>query len=152
MSWPKFGQIFMTTKQFWLSGKLCWWSHTLFQTVTKLLLVLTVAAFLPFSNNEQFVKSVCIWRLSSLHFPAFKLNTGRFGISLRTQSKYGKIRTRKSPDTDIFYAVKPTPVKKISKNCKISLKTLLLLKFIGVQFLPLLNYIRVYLFSQSSWR
>ena len=32
----------------------------------------------------------------SISFPAFGLNTERYGVSLRIQSEYGKIRTRKN--------------------------------------------------------
>ena len=49
------------------------------------------------------VKSVRIRTVSSSYFPAFWLNTERYGISLCIQSKWGKIRTRKSPNTDTFH-------------------------------------------------
>ena len=42
---------------------------------------------------------------SGLYFPAFGLNTERYSVSLRIQYKCGKIRTRKTPNTNIFYAV-----------------------------------------------
>ena len=67
-----------------------------------------------FSNGEQFdsicldhhwVKSVHIRSYSGPYFPAFGLNTERYGVSLRIQSKCGKIRTRITPNTDTFYAV-----------------------------------------------
>ena len=51
------------------------------------------------------VKSVRIWSYSGQHFPAFGLNTKRYSMSLRIQSKWGKIWTRISPNTDTFYAV-----------------------------------------------
>ena len=38
-------------------------------------------------------------------FPAFELNTERYGVSLQIQSKCGKIRTRITPNTDTFHAV-----------------------------------------------
>ena len=38
-------------------------------------------------------------------FPAFGLNAGRCGVSLRIQSKCGKMRTRKTPNTDTFHVV-----------------------------------------------
>ena len=37
---------------------------------------------------------------SGLHFPAFRLKTERYGVSLRIQSECGKIRTRITPNTD----------------------------------------------------
>ena len=40
-----------------------------------------------------------------LFFPAFWLNTERFGVSLRIQSECGKIRTRKTPNTGTFHAM-----------------------------------------------
>ena len=52
------------------------------------------------------VKSVCIRSYSGPHFPTFGMNTERYGVSLRIQSEYGKMRTRMTPNMDIFYAVK----------------------------------------------
>ena len=40
------------------------------------------------------------------YFPALGLNTERYGVFLRIQSEYGKIRTRKTPNTDSFYTVR----------------------------------------------
>ena len=48
------------------------------------------------------VKSVRISSFSGLYFPAFGLNTERCGVSLRFQPECGKIRTRKSLNTDTF--------------------------------------------------
>ena len=58
-------------------------------------------------KNKLFycVKSVRIRSYSGPHFPAFGLNTERYGISLRTQSECGKMRTRTTPNTDAFHAV-----------------------------------------------
>ena len=55
--------------------------------------------------DSHCVKSVRIRSYSGPHFPAFGLNTERSGVSLRIQSECGKIRTRITPNTDIFYAV-----------------------------------------------
>ena len=52
------------------------------------------------------VKSVRIRSYSCPYFPAFKLNTERYFLSLRIQSECGKIRTRMTPNTDTFYAGK----------------------------------------------
>ena len=49
------------------------------------------------------MKSVCIHRFSGPSLPAFRLNTRRYFVSLRIQSECGKIRTRKTPNTDTFY-------------------------------------------------
>ena len=54
------------------------------------------------------VKSVCIWSCSGPYFPAFGLNTQRYGVSLRIQSECGKIRTRITPNTGIFHTVRVT--------------------------------------------
>ena len=51
------------------------------------------------------VKSVHIRSYSSPYFPAFGLNTERYGVSLHIQSKSGKMRTRITPNTDNFHAV-----------------------------------------------
>ena len=51
------------------------------------------------------VKSVRIRSYSGLHFPIFGLNTERYGVPLRFQSEYGKMRTRITPNTDTFHAV-----------------------------------------------
>ena len=51
------------------------------------------------------LESVRIRSYSGPYFPAFRLNTERYSVSLRIQSKYGKIRTRITPNTDAFYAV-----------------------------------------------
>ena len=36
------------------------------------------------------------------YYPAFGLNTRIYSVNFCIQSHYGKIRTRKGPDTDIF--------------------------------------------------
>ena len=51
------------------------------------------------------VKSVRIRSYSGPYFPAFGLITERYGVSLRIQSKCGKIRTRITPNTDTLNAV-----------------------------------------------
>ena len=52
------------------------------------------------------VKSVRIRSYSGRYFPAFRLNTERHFVYLHIQYEYGKIRTRITPNTDSFYAVK----------------------------------------------
>ena len=47
-------------------------------------------------------------------FPAFRLNTERYSVSLRIQSKCGKIQTRINPNMDTFYAVIDLVVKLFS--------------------------------------
>ena len=46
-----------------------------------------------------------IWSFSGPYFPAFGLNTEIYGVNLRIHSECGKIQTRKTPNTDTFYAV-----------------------------------------------
>ena len=57
-------------------------------------------------TNKHCVKSVRVRSYSGPHFFAFGLNTERYSVSLRFQSECGKIRTRKTPSTDTFHAVK----------------------------------------------
>ena len=52
-------------------------------------------------NNWRIIncmKSVRVWSFSGPYFPAFGMNTEKYGVSLSIQSKCGEIRTRK-PDT-----------------------------------------------------
>ena len=51
------------------------------------------------------VKSVRIQSYFGPYFPAFGLNNDRYSLSLPIQSKCGKIRTRITPNTAIFYEV-----------------------------------------------
>ena len=46
-------------------------------------------------NDKHCVKSVRIWSFSGPYFPAFGLNTERYGVSFGIQSRSGKIQTRK---------------------------------------------------------
>ena len=56
----------------------------------------------------QCVKCICIRSYSAPHFPAFALNTGRYGVSLRIQSECGKMQTRITPNTDTSHTVMST--------------------------------------------
>ena len=51
------------------------------------------------------VKSVRIWSYSGPRFSAFGLNTERYKVSLNIQSKWRKMRTRITSNTDTFYTV-----------------------------------------------
>ena len=51
------------------------------------------------------VKIVRIWSCSGPYFPAFGLNTKIYSLSLRFQSKCGKIRTRITPNKDTLHAL-----------------------------------------------
>ena len=56
-------------------------------------------------SNRHCVKIACIRIFSAPYFPAFELNTERYSVSLRIQSKWGKMRNKKTPNTDNFYSV-----------------------------------------------
>ena len=58
--------------------------------------------FLYYGENKYCVKSVCIWSFSGPYFPT----SPYFSVSRRIQSEFGKIQTRKTRNTDTFYAVK----------------------------------------------
>ena len=51
------------------------------------------------------MRSDRIWSFSGPYFPAFRLNTERYGVSPRIQSERKKLRTKKTPSTDTFNAV-----------------------------------------------
>ena len=59
---------------------------------------------ISFERNNLW-RSVRIQSYSGLYFPAFRLNTERYSVSLRIQSECGKIWTGITPNTDTFYAV-----------------------------------------------
>ena len=58
-----------------------------------------------FPQNSHCVKSVRIWSYSGPHFPAFALNTERYGVFLHIQAQRGKMRTRITPNTETFQAM-----------------------------------------------
>ena len=58
-----------------------------------------------FSTRTHYVKRVRIRSYSGRHFPAFGMNTERYGVSLRIQSECGKMRTRITRNTDTFYTM-----------------------------------------------
>ena len=57
-------------------------------------------------KNRHCLKSVRIRSYSGTYFPAFWLNTERYKVSLHIQYECGKIRTRITPNTVTFYAVR----------------------------------------------
>ena len=57
-------------------------------------------------RDRHCVKSVHIRNYSGPYIPAFGLNMERYGVSLHIQSECGKIRTRITPNTDIFHALR----------------------------------------------
>ena len=74
------------------------------------------------ANFVHCIRSVRIWGYSGPQFSAFGLNTERYSVSLCIQSKCGKMRTRTTPNTDIFQALYDTTsisVRKINWIWKI---------------------------------
>ena len=63
-------------------------------------------AVFGFVIAKHCVKSFRIRSFSGLYFPVFGLNMKSYSVSLRIQSKLGKLRTRKTLNTDTFHAVK----------------------------------------------
>ena len=64
------------------------------------------AFFMPQMCNRVALHEKCrVRNFSGPYFLAFELNTERYSVSLRTQSEYGKIRTKKTPNTDTFHGV-----------------------------------------------
>ena len=61
------------------------------------------------------MKSARIWSFSGPYFPTFGVNKEIYSVSFRIQSEYGKIRIRKIPNTDTFYAL--VIVFKLVKLC-----------------------------------
>ena len=61
--------------------------------------------FRVFLERGHCLKSVRIRSFSGPYFPAFGLNMERYEVSLGNQSKCRKIRTRKTSNTNTFYAV-----------------------------------------------
>ena len=62
--------------------------------------------FLVFSRGYiHCVKSVRIRSFSDPYFATFGLNKEIYYVNLGIQSKYGKMRTRKTPNMDTFYPV-----------------------------------------------
>ena len=86
-------------------------------------LVLRIILFI-YQHDVHCVKSVCIWSICGRYFPAFGLNTDRYGVfglntdrygvSLSIQSECGKIRTKITLNTDTFY----TAVCSNSNSCE----------------------------------
>ena len=56
-------------------------------------------------HSSQCAKSVRVRSYSGPHFPPFRLNMERYGVSLHIQSEFGILQTRITPTTDNFHAV-----------------------------------------------
>ena len=66
-------------------------------------------------------KSVPIWCFSGPYFPAFGLNTEKDGVFLCIQSKCGKIRTRKTPNTDTTFSLRFSADETLKEVFKLSI-------------------------------
>ena len=69
------------------------------------ILILHLFVSIRYFLTHHYAKSVCIRSFSGLHFPASGLNTERYIVSFRIQSKCGKMRARKIWNIDTFHAV-----------------------------------------------
>ena len=103
---------------------------------------------------EHCMKSVPIRSFSGLHFPALWLNTERYSESLCIQSKCGKIRTRKTPNTDSSRNVGVTSFcsKKAwffwgCNSCDLTHLRLIFLSYITVWKVSLFRVFLVHIFS-----
>ena len=66
------------------------------------------------------MKSVPTRRFSGPYFPAFRLSTDIYSVSLRIQSECAKIRTRKTPNANNFHVAYVTIfiLLRVKKNLK----------------------------------
>ena len=98
-----------------LHGSFCFWNlwknktgELIFEQRAKILRGKTELhpnQFYGFKTSYHCLENALIWNISAPHFLAFLLNN-----SLRIQSEWGKIRTWKFPNTDVFYAVENSGV------------------------------------------
>ena len=79
---------------------------------------MTLCIFLPCIMHC--VKSVRIWSYSGPYYPTFGLNTERYRVSPRIQSKCGKVRTRITPNTDTSHAVMRISISRTNLSKKFS--------------------------------
>ena len=71
-------------------------------------------------GSEHCVKSVRIRSFSGPYFSTFGLNTERYSVSLRIQSECGKVRAKKTPNTDTFYAVECTRINPFQSSLAVN--------------------------------
>ena len=101
-------------------------------------------------NALYCVKGACIRSYFWSVFSTFGLNTEKYSVSLRIQSKWGKIRTRKTPNKDTFHAVLATvdvwvTIEVFKKLFPSKYKKIILITFRGLN-----NYIAVAWIYQIS--
>ena len=98
-------------------------------------------------TNYHCVKSARIRSYSGPHFPAFGMNTERYGLSLPIQSECGKIRTRKTRNTDTFHAVYC-----VTSSAALPILSGIISGFIPVNLKELVNAVALSVFIFiSSW-
>ena len=90
--------------------------------------------------EKHCVKSVHIPSFSGPYFPAFGLNTERYSVSLRIQSECGKIRTKKTPNTDTFNAMKFCGIDCINKKYPTKFFVIFLVIFFFYQIFFISHY------------
>ena len=87
----------------------CWsmqdGSTIFFESLIHLSLHKNGSSFSLFGHNTHCVKSIRIRSFSGPRFSAFRLNTEIYSVNLRIHSKCGKMQTRKTSNTDTFYAL-----------------------------------------------
>ena len=84
------------------------------------------------------VKVVRIRSFSAPYFPTFGLNLEIYRVNLRIQFECGKIRIRKTPNTDTFYAMNKTDFQSSSKV--LLLKEFCNLATLGSNMMALQNF------------
>ena len=81
-------------------------SSDLSDQIVMVLLMCTILMELNcLQDYEHCVKSAGIWGFTGPHFSAFGLITEIYRLNLSIQSECGKMRTRKTSNTNTFYAV-----------------------------------------------
>ena len=78
----------------------------IFDTMSWVIFRFSLFFFQKTLSYRHCLEIVSIQSYSGPYFPAFGLNTEKYSISLRIQSECGKIRTRITPNTGTFYAVR----------------------------------------------
>ena len=97
----KFSIKYFFSKWDQIHSKLQIWSHLL-----KKYLMENFCAVLRVRISMSTLPNIFnIWSISGPHFPTFGLNTEIYSANLRIQSKWRKMRARKTPNTDNFHVV-----------------------------------------------
>ena len=99
------------------------------------------AITLFFYKKHFSLREMCSYsELSGPYFSTFGLNTERYAASLPIQSECGKIRTRKTPNTDTFYAVFINNARlKLAKKIKRNPRNIWRLNFCYLKYIRYLH-------------